>query len=105
MLNLWFGSERSKALRVQGHLVIVVALLVAAFGVFGTFTVNAATVNVSPSGTDSPTCGGGTPCLTIGQAITNAAAGDTVLVAAGTYTGVVTFNLTDYSLPADSNGL
>lgn len=26
-------------------------------------------------------------------------------VAAGTYTGVVTFTLTDYSLPADSNGL
>ena len=26
-------------------------------------------------------------------------------VAAGTYTGVVTFTLTDYSLPTDSNGL
>jgi hypothetical protein len=44
------------------------------------------TFNVSTKGSDSNTCGPvATPCKTIGQAITNAAAGDTVSVSPGTY--------------------
>jgi hypothetical protein len=58
----------------------------------------ASTWYVSPSGTDSAGCGTGTAaaCKTIGQAIANAGAGDTVSIAAGTYHElvVVTKNLT-----------
>lgn len=44
------------------------------------------------TGTDSSTCGASaaTACATIGQAVTNAAAGDTVSVAAGSYAEQVT---------------
>ncbi|HEV7127899.1 MAG TPA: right-handed parallel beta-helix repeat-containing protein, partial [Ktedonobacterales bacterium] len=52
-----------------------------------TFHVNAAT------GVDSGTCGPvATPCKTIGQAITNAANGDTISVAAGTYSENLSLN-------------
>src|SRR4051794_24135125 len=48
---------------------------------------------VSPSGSDSTACSTpSSPCKTIGQAVTNAAAGDTISVAAGTYTEQVTIN-------------
>jgi hypothetical protein len=44
------------------------------------------TLNVSTQGSDSNTCGPvASPCKTISQAITNAAAGDTVSVGPGTY--------------------
>src|SRR5947199_310942 len=44
------------------------------------------TFNVSTSGSDSNSCGPvASPCKTIGQAIANAAAGDTVSVGPGTY--------------------
>ncbi len=50
----------------------------------------AATLNVGPSGADAGNCQS-TPCLTIGYALTQAAAsGDTVLLAAGTYTEQIT---------------
>jgi hypothetical protein len=50
-----------------------------------TWSVNAAT------GADSSTCGSSaSPCKTIGQAVANAVAGDTVSVAAGTYAEQVT---------------
>ncbi len=46
---------------------------------------------VSPHGTDSATCGRLThPCLTIGQAVTNAHDDDTVYALAGTYPEMVT---------------
>ncbi len=77
-----FGS-----LLAHGRFLLVAAILLGTFGTLGIggMAVNAATLNVSPSGTDSGTCGTGTPCKTIGQAVTNAASGDTVNVAAGTY--------------------
>jgi len=78
------------SLLARCRVLLVAALLLGTFGVFGALgigntAVNAATLNVSPTGTDSSTCGTGTPCRTIQQAVTNAASGDTVLVAAGTY--------------------
>ncbi len=51
----------------------------------------ATTLDVSPAGTDGPSCGPTpNPCRSIGQAITNAVAGDTIAVAAGTYAEQVT---------------
>lgn len=48
----------------------------------------ATTYRVSPTGADSPTCGSAAePCRTIQQAVSLAANGDTILVAAGTYAG------------------
>jgi parallel beta-helix repeat protein len=65
------------------------ALLCAATPGFAAARAQAAapTIHVSAStGTDSSTCGTlAAPCRTIGQAITNAAAGSTVLVGAGSY--------------------
>ena len=47
---------------------------------------HATTWHVENNGTDSSTCGATVdPCRTIGQAITNAAAGDTVVVGPGLY--------------------
>jgi len=44
----------------------------------------AATLTISPTGTDTGNCVG-SPCLTLGYALTQAAASDTITVAAGTY--------------------
>ncbi len=50
-------------------------------------------VHVSPSGTDSSTCGAAaSPCASIGQAVANAAPGATVKVGSGTYHEMVTIN-------------
>ena len=66
-------------------------MLVLAAAVAPTAAVAATTLNVAPTGTDSATCGPtATPCKTISQAVTNASAGDTVSVAAGTYAEMVT---------------
>ncbi|MGZ4677134.1 MAG: right-handed parallel beta-helix repeat-containing protein [Acidimicrobiia bacterium] len=49
------------------------------------------TLFVAKSGHDSTTCGAASsPCLTIGQAVTNAAAGTRILVLRGTYAEMVT---------------
>ncbi|MFC1467057.1 MAG: choice-of-anchor Q domain-containing protein [Candidatus Brachytrichaceae bacterium NZ_4S206] len=49
---------------------------------------NAAIIRVAPTGNDSPGCGTeAAPCRTIAFAIRQAAAGDEIRVAAGTYTG------------------
>jgi hypothetical protein len=48
----------------------------------------AGSVNVSSNGVDSGTCGASDdPCATIGQAVTNAAQGDTIAVGPGSYAG------------------
>lgn len=61
-------------------------LLVTAFLALGIAApASAATLNVSKSGADTPGCGPTTPCATIQQAVTNAAANDTIQVAAGRY--------------------
>ncbi len=52
--------------------------------------VAATSLRVSSNGTDSATCGGGAnpPCATIGQAVTNATDGDSILVGPGRYAGL-----------------
>lgn len=53
---------------------------------FGAMTATAAsTLQVSVSGIDSSTCGRGSPCRSISQAMSNAAAGDTINVGPGRY--------------------
>jgi nitrous oxidase accessory protein NosD len=48
----------------------------------------AGSVSVSSNGVDSGTCGASSdPCATIGQAVTNAAQGDTIAVGPGVYAG------------------
>src|SRR6478609_3876292 len=47
---------------------------------------SAATLQVDTAGTDSPTCGPVTPCLTVQQAVTNSATNDTIQIGAGTFT-------------------
>lgn len=48
-------------------------------------TAKSVTLQVANTGTDGPTCGGATACRSIGQAIANAAGGDTILVGPGLY--------------------
>jgi hypothetical protein len=57
-----------------------------------TFEANAATYYVSTSGLDSNNGSQSAPWLTVGKAAGVAVAGDTVNIAAGTYTGNVTFS-------------
>ncbi len=61
----------------------------------GTALANPGTVYVATTGTDSLTCGtAGSPCKTIQYAITTRAVnGDTISVAAGTYTPAATINI------------
>ncbi len=51
----------------------------------------AASLRVSSGGLDAPSCGSGPnpPCASIGQAVTNASAGDSILVGPGVYSGFV----------------
>ena len=67
------------------------------------------TVYVATTGHDSSTCGtSSAPCATIGQGVTNASAGDTVSVAAGTYNEQVvvpkTLMLVGHSAVVDPKG-
>ena len=48
-------------------------------------TARSITLHVSNTGTDGPTCGGATPCRSIGTAVANAVAGDTIMVGPGLY--------------------
>ncbi len=71
---------------------------------------SAAVISVSPTGTDSATCGASTsPCATINQAITNAPANGTVLVAPGIYKQQVVLTkpltLTADNAVVDASGL
>ncbi len=67
-------------------LVCLVALLAALFG--GRPVLAAGDRYVAPGGSDTGDCSNSvTPCLTIDYAVAQAAAGDTVHLAAGTYTG------------------
>lgn len=59
-------------------MLLIVLLISAALGA------SATTRNVSPSGADTGTCTV-SPCLTIGYAVSQSAAGDLILVASGTY--------------------
>jgi hypothetical protein len=62
--------------------------LVVLTGVLAPAVRAATTWYVAPGGTDSPTCSTpGSPCASIQLAISNAADGDTINVAAGTYHG------------------
>ena len=65
--------------------VAVACVAVLALGAGAASAAPQATRYVSPSGADTGTCAS-TPCLTIGYAVGQASAGDTVSVAAGTYT-------------------
>jgi parallel beta-helix repeat protein len=65
---------------------------------------------VAKTGTDSPTCGPfASPCLTIGQGVTNASNGGTVVVLPGTYAEMVTIdkqlNLLGKHAMIDATGL
>jgi parallel beta-helix repeat protein len=90
---------------------VLAALLLSGGLILGAGTARAATtLAVSPTGADSATCGAAaSPCLTISQAVTNAAAGDTIEVAAGTYTEQVTITksitLQGTSAIIDASGL
>jgi Protein of unknown function (DUF1565) len=65
---------------------------IALIGAPAAYAANTLYVNAS-SGVDSSSCGPlASPCKTISQAVTNASAGDTVMVAAGTYNESVSIN-------------
>ncbi|HWF50993.1 MAG TPA: hypothetical protein VG294_10170 [Solirubrobacteraceae bacterium] len=69
----------------------------AAFAAFGAGSAQANTLYVSPSGHDATGCRQAAPCQTIGAAVAQAATGDTVSVAGGTYRESVSI-ATDISL-------
>lgn len=65
---------------------IVTPIFVCACFALSTAGASAATVNVTTSGADSPTCGPVlSPCATVAQAVTNSVTGDTVEIGAGTF--------------------
>ena len=75
-----------------------VAALIVLVGAPAALAANVLYVDAA-TGADSPSCGAqATPCATIGQAVVNASAGDTIMVAAGTYAESVTV---DKSLTLD----
>jgi hypothetical protein len=59
---------------------------------FSALPSNAATYYVSNSGSDSSSCSQAQPCATVAKAYGLAAAGDTVVVLPGTYSGTVALN-------------
>lgn len=72
---------------LSGAVVLAVGLLVALRVTPGSALASGNTYRVAPSGSDTAACGSeSAPCRTIQQAVNLAQSGDTVLVAAGTYT-------------------
>ena len=70
-------------MRIIGAIVMVAALVLGA-GLVSTGA--AATLNVASNGVDSATCGAASaPCRTISRAVTNAVAGDRIIVGPGVY--------------------
>lgn len=66
-------------------------LLLLVFGVPAAYGATTLQVNAA-TGEDSASCGTAIPCQTIGQAVANAGAGDTIEVAAGAYPEFVTID-------------
>lgn len=63
---------------------VLALVILLAFGAASAASASAATRFVSPAGSDTGNCTG-SPCQTIGYAVGQASAGDTIMVAAGTY--------------------
>ena len=79
------ASTRRDLARSAGAATVVVASLL-----FAAPAMAASTLNVSTTGTDSGTCGPtADPCLTVQQAVDNAASGDTISIGFGVFKGQV----------------
>ena len=78
-------TRKLSVLSIPIRMALLLALLVVVLGVTPVPVAHAATLLVSTTGTDSGNCTA-SPCATIAYAIGQATAGDTINVAAGTYT-------------------
>lgn len=84
---------------------LAAALLLALHGASTPVASAAGPWYVSPSGSDANSCDAAlTPCLTIQSAITRASPGDTILVAAGTYTAAAGSQVVSVTQPVTLSG-